>query len=278
MTTHIDLQTLPEPNIIESLSYQDILTERKARFIEYAPEYAQALELESDPINVWLQVESYREALLRQRINEAAASNLLAKAKNNDLLHLGAFYGVSRLDKESDEDYRLRIRDNTIASSTAGSGVHYRKHALNAAPTEILDVSVQSLKDGVVTVTVLGEKDHDVDEVVGKVTQAVTASDVKMLTDTVEVNKADLKHIEVEADVYLQENTSERVFNELQAALTLAWEQEARLGWDLTPSWLSAQLHKKGVRDVVLHKPDKRQNIDKTQCAAMGAITLKLCQ
>lgn len=278
MTTHIDLQTLPEPNIIDPLSYQDILAERKQRFIEHAPDYAEALELESDPIHVWLQVESYREALLRQRINEAAASNLLAKAKNDDLLHLGAFYGVTRLEEESDDDFRLRIRDNTIASSTAGSDVHYRKHAINAAPTDIADVSVQSLQNGLVTITVLVEKDRDVDDVVNKAAQAVTASDVKMLTDTIEVNKADLQRIDVVADIYLQENTSERVFNELQSALTLAWEQEARLGWDLTPSWLSAQLHKKGVRDVVLHQPKARQAIDKTQCAAMGAITLKLCQ
>ncbi|MBQ4850995.1 baseplate J/gp47 family protein [Pseudoalteromonas sp. MMG012] len=278
MTTHIDLQTLPEPNIIEPLSYQDILTERKQRFIEYAPAYSDALELESDPINVWLQVESYREALLRQRINDAAASNLLAKASHADLQHLGAFYGVLRLNEESDDDYRLRIRDNTIASSTAGSDVHYRKHALNAAPTDILDVSVQSLKDGLVTITVLVKKEHDVDEVVAKAASAVTASDVKMLTDTVDVNKAELIYIDVAADVYLQENTSERVFNELQASLASAWEEEARLGWDLTPSWLSAQLHKKGVRDVVLRQPEKLQSIDKTQCAVMGTVTLKLCQ
>ncbi|CAH9055010.1 hypothetical protein PSECIP111951_01154 [Pseudoalteromonas holothuriae] len=301
MTTHIDLSKLPDPNIIESLSFEAIYEARKVRFVELAPEYAQALELESDPLTVWLQVESYQELLLRQRINQAAQSNLLAFATGADLEHLGAFYGVERVVNEQDDDYRQRIRNNTIASSTAGSAEHYRNHAINAAPNEIADVSVTSKRDGMITnehngkvmVTVLekqvldnqtlgktpapeSQDDTPSQTVVEQVAGKVLDDAVKMLTDSVTVQAAELKKIDVEADIYLQPNTSIDVFNELESLLREAWRNEAKLDWDLAPSWISAQLHKGGVSYVDIKQPAELINISPEQCAVPKNIQLTL--
>ncbi|CAM3966377.1 baseplate assembly protein [Pseudoalteromonas byunsanensis] len=276
MSTHIDLSKLPDPNIIESLSFEDIYETRKARFISLAPEFAQALELESDPLNVWLQVESYQELLLRQRINEAAQSNLLAFAKSTDLEHLGAFYGVERVANESDDEYRTRIRNNTIASSTAGSAEHYRNHAINAAPSDINDVSVFSPGNGEVIITILAKDLTKAAATLEKVKTAVTDDAVKMLTDKLEINSAQLVEIDVTADVYLQDDTPRSVFDELESALRTAWQQQARLEWDLAPSWIAAQLHKKGVRHVDIHSPSGLQKMSHAQCAVPGNITLTL--
>ncbi|NOU49504.1 baseplate assembly protein [Pseudoalteromonas sp. JBTF-M23] len=292
MTSYIDLSKLPDPNIIESLSFEAIYKARKARFIELAPDYAQALELESDPLTVWLQVESYQELLLRQRINQAAQSNLLAFAKGADLEHLGAFYGVERVTNEQDDDYRQRIRNNTIASSTAGSAEHYRNHAINAAPSEIADVSVISKEGGKVIVTVLAKQALD-DTTLGETPQPQDAppskttvervkdkvldDGVKMLTDSVTVQPADMKMVDIEADIYLQPNTSAEVFNELEQLLRDAWRNEAKLDWDLAPSWISAQLHKSGISQVEIKKPDGLINITPEQCAVPGDIKLTLC-
>ncbi|MCF6435223.1 baseplate J/gp47 family protein [Pseudoalteromonas sp. MMG022] len=276
MTTHIDLSKLPEPNIIESLSFEDIYEARKARFISLAPEFSQTLELESDPLNVWLQVESYQELLLRQRINEAAQSNLLAFAKSADLEHLGAFYGVERIAGESDDDYRTRIRNNTIASSTAGSAEHYRNHAINAAPSDISDVSVFSPGNGEVIITVLAKAPSNAGATLEKVTTAVTDDGVKMLTDKLAVNLAHLVEIDITADIYLQDDTSQSVFDELESALRDVWQQQAHLQWDLAPSWVAAQLHKKGVRHVDIQSPSGLQKMSHAQCAVPGNITLTL--
>ncbi|BBN81944.1 baseplate assembly protein [Pseudoalteromonas sp. A25] len=299
MTSYIDLSKLPEPNIIESLSFEAIYEARKARFVELAPQYAQALELESDPLSVWLQVESYQELLLRQRINQAAQSNLLAFAKGADLEHLGAFYGVERVADEQDDDYRQRIRNNTIASSTAGSAEHYRNHAINAAPNEIADVSVTNIRDGEVIrgsviVTVLAKDALDSHTLgierepqpadappskttLERVKDKVLNDGVKMLTDSVTVQPADMKVVDIEADIYLQPNTSSDVFNELESLLRNAWRNEAKLDWDLAPSWISAQLHKSGVSQVEIKKPNGLINISPEQCAVPGNIKLTLC-
>ena len=105
MKSHdFDLSSLPQPDVIEALDYETIYQHRKSRFRQIAPQYAEALEIESDPLAVCMQVESYYELLLRQRINEAATANLLATAMSQDLDHLGAFYGLTRADKEKDDN------------------------------------------------------------------------------------------------------------------------------------------------------------------------------
>ncbi|WMN59276.1 baseplate J/gp47 family protein [Pseudoalteromonas xiamenensis] len=273
---YLNLASLARPDIIENLDFERILAERKARFLQIAPNYADALALESDPLSVCLEVESYRELLLRQRINEAVYANLLATAQGNDLVHLGAFYGVERLERESDEAFRGRIRDSTIASSTAGSAVHYRRRAMASAPAEIRDISVSSPGDGLVEIAVLAKPNCDVESVVMKVKAGVSDPSVKMLTDTLSVFAAEQIPVNVDATIYLKDNVPASLLDSLQKALSTAWQDEMQLGWDLTPSWLNAQLHKQGVHQVILNSPTSMQTMTQHQCAVPGEIVLTL--
>ncbi|MDO5562510.1 MAG: baseplate J/gp47 family protein [Synergistaceae bacterium] len=92
----IDLSKLPAPKIIEELSFEAILREMREDFAGRCPGWT-AEALESDPANKILEVASYRELLLRQRINEAARACMLALSTGSDLEHLAAFYAVERL-------------------------------------------------------------------------------------------------------------------------------------------------------------------------------------
>lgn len=273
---YLNLAALARPDVIETLDFEHILAERKARFIQLAPEYAAALALESDPLSVCLEVESYRELLMRQRINEAVYANLLATATGNDLAHLGAFYGVERLTNEADEAFRLRIRDSTIASSTAGSAVHYRRRAIATAPADIRDIAVTSPGDGLVEVVVLAQPNLDAEVVVAKVRAGVNDPAVKMLTDTLHVFAAQQVVVDVRATIYLKDNVPASLLSNLKNELLAAWQQELQLGWDLTPSWLNAQLHKQGVHQVILHAPLVMQAMSQHQCAVPGDIQLTL--
>ncbi|KJY85622.1 baseplate assembly protein [Pseudoalteromonas piscicida] len=272
----IDLSTLPAPNILEPLDFESLFQARKQRFIELAPEYAEALALESSPLAICLQVESYRELLLRQRVNEAAAANLLATSQGADLEHLGAFYGVARLPDEHDETLRMRIRNSTIASSTAGSAAHYRHQAIEAAPGLIKDVSVQSPGDGLVVVTVLAKFDADAEQVLAQVKERLFDDSVKMLTDTLEVRLAQPVWVDVEAELYLNTHASELIINKLEQTLQDNWLKVTTLGWDLTPSWLHAQLHSTGIRHIELLAPTQLIDVAAHQYVMPKSISLTL--
>ncbi|KZN65741.1 hypothetical protein N473_12000 [Pseudoalteromonas luteoviolacea CPMOR-1] len=273
---YFDFSALPAPDIIEPLDYERIYQARKDRFKSIAPQYADALELESDPLTVCLQVESYRELLLRQRINEAAYANLLATAQGGDLDQLGVFYGLGRAEGEEDGNYRLRIRQKTLASSTAGSKDHYRNAALTAAPNAIRDVEVDSPTSGRVRVSILFQDAQRADELLEQVREYVLSDQVKVLTDHVEVNHAQEVPIDVKADIYLQHNVPNWVFTQLEDKLRTAWQDAMALGVAMTPSWLSAQLHVDGVKHVEIHTPDNLIDIASNQYAQLGQIQLCL--
>ena len=142
----IDLTTLPAPRVVEALSYEAILAAAKADFAErlrpHLPNIDEILQLESDPVVKLLESHAYRELLYRARVNDAALAHLLAFATGADLDHKGAFYGLARLDGESDERYRRRIQLRVRALAGNGTREHYELAALTAS---------QSVRDAIAT-------------------------------------------------------------------------------------------------------------------------------
>lgn len=150
--TEIDLSQLPSPKVIETLDFEVILAARKEAFLSLYPEEQQAemsnrLALESEPLTKLLQEGTYRELLLRQRINDAARAVMLAHAQEADLDQIGANYNVFRLTLdvgdltaspprapvyESDNDFRRRIQLSPEGYTTAGSEQSYVFHGLSA--------------------------------------------------------------------------------------------------------------------------------------------------
>lgn len=95
----LDLKTLPYPNVIEQLNYDEILNNVKNVFKSYLSDDEITL-LESDNYSALLETLAYRELLLRARINQSVKSMLLPYASGSDLDNVVAIYGIERLKGE----------------------------------------------------------------------------------------------------------------------------------------------------------------------------------
>ncbi|WP_217492137.1 hypothetical protein [Veronia pacifica] len=118
MTSAINLSKLTAPDVVESLDYETILGEMLADLRKRLPSFSSTVE--SDPAYKILEVAAYRELLLRQRVNEAARSVMLAFSSRGDLDQLAALFNVVRRDGESDESLRMRLPLSLEGLSTAG--------------------------------------------------------------------------------------------------------------------------------------------------------------
>lgn len=154
----VDLSLIAAPEVVETVDFETLLAQRKARFIELAPDLASLMDLESEPAVKLLEEASYDEMLLRIRVNEAAKAVMLAYATGATLEHLAALYGVTRLTLdpgdpdaippvpptlEGDDALRARVQMAPEGFSTAGPEGAYRFHALSA-DGQVLDVAVDS--------------------------------------------------------------------------------------------------------------------------------------
>ena len=268
-----ELAGLPTPQVLETLRFETVFDALLRDFQVRYPQYSALLA--SDPAIKLIEVAAYRELLLRARINEAARANLLAFAVGNDLEHLGAFYGVSRLPQEQDEPLRRRIRARIMGFANAGGAAHYRYWALSASP-EVADVAVDSPGPGRVRISVLptGHSDTVPEALLETVRATVLRDDVRVLTDTVEVVPVSLVPVTVSALIWLYPDTPMGVFDGLTPRLTRELAQAAVLGWDLTRSWLIGQLQQAGVHKVELISPDADIRVHSTQAVRLTDVQL----
>ena len=268
-----ELAGLPTPQVLETLRFETVFDALLRDFQVRYPQYSALLA--SDPAIKLIEVAAYRELLLRARINEAARANLLAFAVGNDLEHLGAFYGVSRLPQEQDEPLRRRIRARIMGFANAGGAAHYRYWALSASP-EVADVAVDSPGPGRVRISVLptGHSDTVPEALLETVRATVLRDDVRVLTDTVEVVPVSLVPVTVAAQIWLYPDTPMAVFEGLAPRLTRELAQAAVLGWDLTLSWLIGQLQQPGIHKVALNEPATDIRIHSTQAVRLTDVQL----
>lgn len=275
MTTTIDLSRLPPPTILEALSYEVILAEMRADLKIRFP--AWTANLESDPANKLLEVCAYRELILRQRANDVVRANLLAFAIGADLDHLAGFYGVGRLDGETDAALRFRIQNRVQGWSNAGGAAQYRYWALSASP-DVQDAAVSSPSAGRVRIAVMSRTGNGAPDagLLDAVKAVVLRDDVRVLTDTVEVVGATIKPVTVAARVWLYPETPEQVFAETVAAFSTAVTEARGMGWDLTRSWVISRLHAGGVHRVEVDSPVADAACGPDECVALGAVSITL--
>ena len=151
----LNLSSLPDPAIIETLSFQSIFNDLKDDFSTRFSEYTALVE--SDPAIKLLEVAAQREVILRQRVNDAFKATLLAFAAGADLDQLAAFYGLTRLTDETDATLRERTINRIQGSSTAGGAAWYRYQALTAN-NGVRDARVTSPAAGEVQVALLSKE------------------------------------------------------------------------------------------------------------------------
>jgi len=273
----IDLSQLPPPDVVEPLDFETLLAERKARLLELTPEadraaLAAALELESEPITILLQENAYREALLRQHINDAARAVMLASAAGADLMHLGALFGVARqvitpADAttnpptpavfESDASLRARIQLAPESYTSCGTFEAYRFHAL-AARADVLDAAVLRPEPGTVRIVVLSAEGDGTPSAaqLADMLKKLQARDLRSVNDTVEVVPASVRPYSVTATLTLYPGpAAQPVIDQAQDALLAYAHATHRLGYDVSLSGIFAALHQPGVQRVTVTTP-----------------------
>ncbi|MCP1116941.1 baseplate assembly protein [Robbsia andropogonis] len=283
----IDLSRLPAPEIVETLSFESILAQRKARLISLYPaeqraKVAMALELESEPMHVLLQENAYREVSLRQRVNDAARALLLAYARGGDLEHLAALMGVERqviipaqpdkgLDtvREPDEALRERTQLAPQGFSVAGPEAAYRKHARDA-DGRVLDASVISPAPCEVQVTILSREPGGKasDNLIQIVATKLQSGEIRPLTDKVSVRSAQIIDYAIRAALHCFPGPDARVvLQHAQKRLARYIATTHRLGRAITLSGIYAALHVDGVARVALAEPTADIDVPTTHAA-----------
>lgn len=273
--TPIDLAQLPDPNVVEQLDYEALLAERKAYALSLWPEaeretVAATLALESEPLTKLLQENTYRELLLRQRVNEAALACLLAKARGDDLEQLAANVNVKRLVVspgdptatppvlavyEPDDSLRERAQMAWEGLSTAGPRNSYILHA-RSADGRIADATAESPAPAEVVVTVQGVTgDGTVEpELLRLVGDYLSDEDRRPLGDRLSVQSASVLRYSVAATLYLNSPgpETEPVRAAAEQRLQQYVHKRRRLGVPVVESALHAALHVEGVSRVEL--------------------------
>lgn len=291
----IDLSLLTAPTVIESLNYEAILAERKQYLISLYPLEEQesitaTLALESEPIVKLLQESAYRELLLRNRVNTAAAAVMLAFAGGADLDQIGANYGCARLVitaaddtavppieavYESDDDYRYRIQMSLDSYTTAGSKESYIYHGLSA-DGDVKDIEPVSPSPGVVTIYVLSRTGDGSasEELIEKVGATLNEESIRPLTDQVTVQSAAILNYTIDAELVLLPGPDQSVVQAAAvSALTEYTEAQKKLGYDITLDGIYKALRQTGVQKVNLTTPQNHISIGSGQaghCASMN--------
>lgn len=253
--TAIDLSKLPAPNVVEKLDYETLLSDYINDFKEKKPDYATLLE--SDPAIIILQVIAYRELLLRNRINEAAKANMLAYATNTDLDNLAAFYGVERLEDETDDRLKTRTQLALEGFSTAGPIGAYIFHALSAS-NEVKSVAVKSPNPGEVLISILSNIDDGTvsSELIETVHNKLSEDDIRPLTDLVTTQGAEIVNYTVEAIITVYPGPSSAVVEtEAKTALEKFVAERHKIDRMVAISGIYDALHVDGVKKVELVTP-----------------------
>jgi phage-related baseplate assembly protein len=279
----IDLSSLAAPDIVETIDFEsiklDILTDLVAR----DPDFSALLE--SDPGVKLVEAFAYREMLLRQRINDATKSNLLATATGTSLDHLATLFGVERMSftdamgittAESDDRLRIRLQLAPAAFSCGGPSNAYLYFAFSTDLT-VADASVYSPGPGQVMITIYSSENDGVPsaELLAAVSSALNADDVRPLTDVVQVQAATIHHYSVVAKLTLYPGPDAAlVQTAVTTALTNYTAGVKRLGYGVTLAGLYGALAQAGVQNATLQAPATDIAGDPSIIHACDAVTV----
>lgn len=284
----INLSRLTPPEVIESLSVEQILKELIAYHEELDPAFTAPLA--SDPVYKIFEANAYRELLLRQRINEAAQAVLVAYATGTDLDHLAASIPLERklLDAgdpdaspprppayESDDEFRKRIVMAPEGFSTAGPEGAYIFHALSVVGVK--DAHPHSPAPVDVELYILGKDGNGIpsQELLDAVSKAFS-KEVRPFTDRLKVLPANVQEYEVNATLTILPGPSaEKVLAEARKNLEKYVEESHSLGTCIAKSGIDAALHIAGVSRVEISSPAADIMTQGNEAAYCTRITLE---
>lgn len=177
-------------------------------------------------------------------------------------------------DIESDESYRDRIFLAPETFSVAGPRLAYVYHTKSVS-SDIIDVAVVSTEPGVVKIyPLLAGGELPSEELLTSINNKLSASDVRPLTDKVEVLKPVIKKYNIDLDYYLYEERNFIPDEKVQKVVTdyIMW-QKSVLGRDINPDKLIADLQSLGIKRVVIREPvfTKVESEELALCVSVNA-------
>lgn len=268
--------TLAAPDIVEPLDYEQIFQARKAGLLALLPAdqreaTAELLELESEPLTKLLQESSYRELLLRARINDAARANLIIYAEGLDLDHIGQLFGLLRLQGEADARYRERLLLRIAAMAGNGTREHYILVAMSAS-LAVRSAEVIQPSAGRVDVVLWLQEGADGPATLAACWAAFDAPGAKMLGVTLGVRLAQATPVDVTASIWREASAPTNLVELLATSFRAQFAAHATLGRAIARSWVTSTLHAAGVARVELAMPAD------ISIAADGFATLRTLQ
>lgn len=275
-----ELQGLPEPSIIEEISYETSLALLIARFKALAADVGFAFDadpLETDPVVIIAQAFSYEHVYYRQRVNDAVKAYLLPYSSGSDLDVLAAFYDVTRLTGETDMAVRERVVLELKGRSSAGPAERYEAVARSVS-ADIRTVKAFTVgKSPVVNIAVLSFSNggQPSSELLSQVEAAVSADDVRVLNDRLVVVGAVRQVVDLHIKVWLLEGASETILDRMPSMLSDAWAEQGGLGRDLTESWVKFILMENGVYKVQMVTPATDAEVSSNFAIAIGDVTIE---
>lgn len=276
MSGLVDLSRLPPPDVVETLDYEAILADRKARLkkllddAEILPDWNP--DQESDPLVKYLEESAYREMLLRQRVNDGARAVMLASATDADLDQIGARYNVARMVvqaadptaipplpelKEGDTRFRRRIQLAFEGFSTAGPEGAYIFHTLSA-DVRVKDCSITRPQPGDVLVTVLSTEGDGAaaPDLLANVAAALNDEKVRPLNDTVIVASAEIVPYAIRAVLDLSPGPDGETVRQAALDQARAYAESVHVCAGLVArSGVDGAVHRPGVRRATMPLP-----------------------
>ncbi|MCZ2158876.1 baseplate J/gp47 family protein [Bartonella sp. 220] len=264
---------LVKPDIITEISFEEIRAAALAHLKELLPGY---IVLESDPAVKVIEAFSYRELLLRQRINEAARNNILDFATGESLDALGNWHGIARMEDESDERYRERIQLHARGGKGSGTEPYYKLIAMSADSRVKDAIIYRKGKDPTIYVALFGNNEEGTasEDLIQIVSQALHRKNIIMTNDTIIVHAAVKKVVDLQADVWLLPETSLKILTTMETNLRAAWRKEQAIGRELSLSWWVSKLMIAGVQKVIAITPTQDRTVGDEEVLAIGKVIL----
>lgn len=152
-------------------------------------------------------------------------------------------------EKEDDETYRERIRNYGLTSVSTGSGSQYEA-AAKAVSSEIIDAKALNCGAGQVGVYLILSGETSAAAIIEEVLEALSASDVRPLTDTVTVARA--TDVPYTLNVQYRANSGNSVSVAIANAVTSYQEwQDSVIGRAFNPDRLMAEIYQAGATRVL---------------------------
>ncbi|MDL2275446.1 baseplate J/gp47 family protein [Desulfosarcina sp. OttesenSCG-928-G10] len=163
-------------------------------------------------------------------------------------------------DPEDDDAYRQRIHEAREAYTSAGPVGSYRYHAMRVHP-DIADVAVWTPVPGTVDLRpILKDGEMPDEDILKAIREAVSAEDVRPLTDTVIVEAPVGVDYAITGGWYLARRDA-ALSGSIGAAVSTAVEQyrlwqRSKPGRDINPDYLQNLVKQAGAKRMVITSPD----------------------